>query len=150
MYKMCFYMVFWKNKSICDSHLALRMKLILTLCKLDKAIYGLKQAPRAWYSKLSSKLIELGFHASKSDTFLFIYSEQGVTLFMLIYVDNIIVTGNSRRRWQHHLVISSKILLSKILEIYTIFFWHRSEARSRGYSVVTGKVCLGNFEPSRY
>ena len=41
---------------------------------------------------------------------------------MLIYVDDIIVTGNSRRRWQHHLVISNKILLSKILEIYTIFF----------------------------
>ena len=91
------------------------------VCKLDKAIYGLKQAPRAWYSKLSSKLIELGFQASKSDTSLFIYSKQGVTLFMLIYVDDIIVTGNSRRRWQHHLVISSMILLSKILEIYTIF-----------------------------
>ena len=75
------------------------------VCKLDKAIYGLKQAPRAWYSKLSSKLIELGFQASKSDTSLFIYSKHGVTLFMLIYVDDIIVTGNSRRRWQHHLVI---------------------------------------------
>ena len=45
---------------------------------------------------MSSKLIELGFHASKSDTSLFIYSKQGVTLFMLIYVDDIIVTGNSK------------------------------------------------------
>ena len=33
------------------------------VCKLDKAIYGLKQAPRAWYSRLSSKLIDLGFKA---------------------------------------------------------------------------------------
>lgn len=40
------------------------------VCKLDKAIYGLKQAPRAWYSRLSSKLIALGFRASKSDTYL--------------------------------------------------------------------------------
>jgi histone deacetylase 1/2 len=37
------------------------------VCKLDKAIYGLKEAPRAWYSQMSSKLINLGFKASKSD-----------------------------------------------------------------------------------
>jgi histone deacetylase 1/2 len=65
------------------------------VCKLDKALYGLKQAPRAWYSRLSSKLIELGFRSSKSDTSLFIYSKNGVTIFMLIYVDAIIVTSSS-------------------------------------------------------
>uniref|UniRef100_A0A8R7JUR9 Reverse transcriptase Ty1/copia-type domain-containing protein n=1 Tax=Triticum urartu TaxID=4572 RepID=A0A8R7JUR9_TRIUA len=31
------------------------------VCKLDKALYGLKQAPRAWYSRLSTKLQQLGF-----------------------------------------------------------------------------------------
>ena len=43
------------------------------VCKLDKAIYGFKQAPQAWYSRLSSKLLDLGFVTSKSDTSLFIY-----------------------------------------------------------------------------
>jgi hypothetical protein len=38
------------------------------VCKLDKALYGLKQSPRALYSRLSSKLIALGFQASKADT----------------------------------------------------------------------------------
>jgi hypothetical protein len=65
------------------------------VCKLDKALYGLKQAPRAWYARLSTKLIGLGFKASKSDTSLFIYSKNGVTIFMLIYVDDIIVTSSS-------------------------------------------------------
>lgn len=43
------------------------------VCKLRKALYGLKQAPRAWFSRLSTRLLELGFHGSKSDTSLFIY-----------------------------------------------------------------------------
>jgi hypothetical protein len=51
------------------------------VCKLDKALYGLKQAPRAWYSRLSSKLQELGFVPSKADTSLFFFSQGGVTIF---------------------------------------------------------------------
>jgi histone deacetylase 1/2 len=66
------------------------------VCKLDKALYRLKQAPRAWYARLSTKLCGLGFKASKSDTSLFIYSKHGVTIFMLIYVDDIIVTSSSQ------------------------------------------------------
>jgi histone deacetylase 1/2 len=66
------------------------------VCKLDKALYGLKQAPRAWYSRLSSKLVALGFVASKSDTSLFIYRKRSVTIFMLIYVDDIIVASSSQ------------------------------------------------------
>jgi histone deacetylase 1/2 len=66
------------------------------VCKLDKAIYGLKQAPRAWYSRLSSQLVRYGFSASKSDTSLFIYRKFNVTMFMLIYVDDIIVVSSSQ------------------------------------------------------
>lgn len=65
------------------------------VCQLDKAIYGLKQAPRDWYARLSSKLIDLGYKASKSETSLFIYQMSGVTIYMLIYVDDIIVTSSS-------------------------------------------------------
>jgi hypothetical protein len=60
------------------------------VCRLDKIIYGLKQAPRAWYSKLSIKLLHLGFVTSKGDTSLFIYSKRGITIFLLIYVDEIL------------------------------------------------------------
>jgi hypothetical protein len=64
------------------------------VCKLDKALYGLKQAPRAWYSRFSTKLKTLRFKASKADTSLFIYSKGGVTTFLLVYVDDIIVTSS--------------------------------------------------------
>lgn len=66
------------------------------ICRLDKALYGLKQAPRAWYSRLSSKLMALGFVASKSDTSLFIYRKSSITIYMLIYVDDIIVASSSQ------------------------------------------------------
>jgi hypothetical protein len=63
------------------------------VCKLDKALYGLKQAPRAWYSRLSSKLQSLGFILSKADTSLFFYNKGGTSIFVLIYVDDIIVAS---------------------------------------------------------
>jgi histone deacetylase 1/2 len=65
------------------------------ICKLDKALYGLKQAPRAWYSRLSSKLISLGFKSSKADVSLFIFNKGGVTIYLLVYVDDIIVASSS-------------------------------------------------------
>jgi hypothetical protein len=65
------------------------------ICRLDKSLYGLKQAPRAWYSRLSMKLQQLGFVPSKSDTSLFIYNKSTIIIFVLIYVDDIIVRSSS-------------------------------------------------------
>ncbi|KAK1616409.1 hypothetical protein QYE76_021926 [Lolium multiflorum] len=65
------------------------------ICKLDKSLYGLKQAPRAWYSRLSSELQELGFIASKVDTSLFLFRNSDITMFILVYVDDIIVASSS-------------------------------------------------------
>jgi hypothetical protein len=62
------------------------------VCKLQKAIYGLKQAPRAWFSKLSSRLLQLGFCGSRSDSSLFILKHASFTIYVLIYVNDIIIT----------------------------------------------------------
>lgn len=67
------------------------------ICKLDKALYGLKQAPRAWHARLSSKLCDLGFKASKADISLFFHSKGGVNMFVLIYVDDIIVASSTQK-----------------------------------------------------
>ena len=65
------------------------------ICKLDKTLYGLKQAPRAWFARLSTKLHQLGFIPSKADTSLFLFNKSGVVIYLLIYVDDIIVTSSS-------------------------------------------------------
>ena len=75
------------------------------VCKLNKVIYGLKQAPRSWFQKLSSTLNNLGFSATKSDPSLFTKFTNNITIFILIYVDDIIITGSSSAAITH--VISS-------------------------------------------
>ncbi|RVW83187.1 Retrovirus-related Pol polyprotein from transposon RE1 [Vitis vinifera] len=64
------------------------------VCKLRKAIYGLKQAPRAWYHELCKFFIASGFHNSHADTSLFVLNTSGNLLYLLVYVDDIILTGN--------------------------------------------------------
>lgn len=64
------------------------------VCLLSKALYGLKQSPRAWFHTLSSTLTDLGFHASRYDPSLFILRSPGRTMVILVYVDDIIVTGS--------------------------------------------------------
>jgi histone deacetylase 1/2 len=66
------------------------------VCKLDKAIYGLKQALCAWYAQLCGKLESLGFVPSKVVTSLFYYSNRKHTMFVLVYVDDIIVASSSQ------------------------------------------------------
>jgi hypothetical protein len=63
--------------------------------KLHKALYSLKQSPWAWFSRLSEKLIQLGFIGSKANSSLFIYQKNSVTMYLLIYVDDIIITGSA-------------------------------------------------------
>jgi Reverse transcriptase (RNA-dependent DNA polymerase) len=65
------------------------------VCKLNRSLYGLKQAPRAWYSRFASYLVSLGFVEAKSDTSLFILRRGVDTVYLLLYVDDIILTASS-------------------------------------------------------
>lgn len=64
------------------------------VCKLHKALYGLKQAPRAWYSTFSSFLLTQGFYHSYSDPSLFVKKTSTSITILLIYVDDILLTGS--------------------------------------------------------
>ncbi|KAJ9552322.1 hypothetical protein OSB04_016367 [Centaurea solstitialis] len=65
------------------------------VCRLRKALYGLKQAPRAWYQRFAVYLSSLGFLSSKTDTSLFTYHHGSDTIYLLLYVDDIILTASS-------------------------------------------------------
>ena len=61
------------------------------VCQLQKSLYGLKQARRAWFLKLSTYLLSLGFSTSKTETSLFFKYHNKIPYFFLIYVDDILL-----------------------------------------------------------
>eukprot|EP00253_Pinus_taeda_P028689 PITA_28689 len=64
------------------------------VCRLKKALYGLKQAPRAWYSRIDSYLLENGFDKCEGEPTVYIKENDGKILIVVLYVDDIIFTGN--------------------------------------------------------
>jgi histone deacetylase 1/2 len=91
-------------------------------CRLVRSLYGLKQAPRTWHARLSSVLGSLGFSPSATDTSLFILQRPDITIFLLVYVDDIIVLSSfaSAIPWLIEQLRLRSLL--KILE-YCIIFW---------------------------
>jgi hypothetical protein len=65
------------------------------VCLLKKSLYGLKQAPRAWYQRFTDFVATLGFSHSVCDHSLFIYHHGDDTAYILLYVDDIILTASS-------------------------------------------------------
>ena len=61
---------------------------------LKKALYGLKQAPRAWYERMDSHLMQLGFSRSQSEATLYARNKDDEVLVVSIYVDDMLVTGS--------------------------------------------------------
>lgn len=65
------------------------------VCRLHKSLYGLRQAPRCWFAKLTTALKEYGFVQSVKDYSLFFYKKGPTRLHILIYVDDLLITGTS-------------------------------------------------------
>ena len=64
------------------------------VCLLYKSLYGLKQAPRVWYQRFAGFDQRSGFTASVSDMSLFVYKEGPDVAYLLLYVDDIILTAS--------------------------------------------------------
>lgn len=64
------------------------------VCKLKKAIYGLRQAPRSWYSRFSMFIVSQGFKLCHLDNSLFVKRSNKSIIILLIYIDDILITGS--------------------------------------------------------
>ncbi|XP_019054960.1 PREDICTED: uncharacterized protein LOC109115420 [Nelumbo nucifera] len=69
--------------------------------KLHRSLYGLRQAPRAWFTRLHNFLISHDFIESKVDASLFIHHTSCDITLLLIYIDDIIITGSNSTLIEH-------------------------------------------------
>jgi histone deacetylase 1/2 len=112
------------------------------VCKLQRALYGLKQSPRAWYARLSSRLHQLGFKSSKADTSLFIFSQGGVYIYTLVYVDDIVIASSSSAAVDKLVHALSDTFPIKDLGVLEYFLGLEASRNSGGMTLTQRKYAL--------
>nr|GEZ27512.1 putative ribonuclease H-like domain-containing protein [Tanacetum cinerariifolium] len=65
--------------------------------RLKRSLYGLKQSPRAWFGRFTLAMKKYGFKQSNSDHTLFLKHKEGRVTCLIIYVDDMIITGNDEK-----------------------------------------------------
>jgi hypothetical protein len=64
------------------------------VCKLKKSLYGLKQSPRAWFGRFTQSMRQFGYKQSNSDHTLFFKHHNSRITVLIIYVDDMVITGD--------------------------------------------------------
>jgi hypothetical protein len=88
------------------------------VCRLKKALYGLKQAPRAWYGRIDSFLMILGFTKSKVDSNIYFKIMDNEPVILLLYVDDLFLTG------EENLIVECKRRLASEFEMKDLGLMH--------------------------
>lgn len=70
------------------------------VCRLIKSIYGLKQAARVWNEQLNDILQNLGFKQSEADLCLYIKIELEGALYIVVYVNDLLIAGKTVKQIQ--------------------------------------------------
>ncbi|CAN1263655.1 Retrovirus-related Pol polyprotein from transposon TNT 1-94 [Linum perenne] len=112
------------------------------VCKLNKSLYGLKQASRQWNFKLTEFLLGSGYSQSKCDYSLFTKSVNGLFIAVLVYVDDIIITGTDLPTIQSLKTQLDKAFTIKDLGSLKYFLGLEIARSSKGISVCQRKYAL--------
>ena len=116
------------------------------VCRLKKALYGLKQSPRAWFDRFLKAMLRFGYKQSHADHTMFIKRSNGKIAILIVYVDDIIMTGDDMNE-----IISLKALLAQEFEIKDLgsmkYFLGMEVARSnKGIFISQRKYILDLLE----
>ena len=88
-------------------HLGLLLRGSGLVCKLRRSLYGLKQSPRAWFGRFSSVVQEFCMTRSTANhSVLYHHMSSGQCIYLIVYVDDIVITGNDQngiQRLKQHL-----------------------------------------------
>ncbi|GJV55849.1 ribonuclease H-like domain-containing protein [Tanacetum coccineum] len=64
------------------------------VCLIQRSLYKLKQAPHTWFQRFAGYATRAGFYHSHCDSSLFIYRQGSQVAYLLLYVDDIILTAS--------------------------------------------------------
>ena len=64
------------------------------LCKFKKYLYGLKQSPRMWFQKFDTFILGLGFTRRKADHCVYFNLICDYVVYLVLYVDDMLLAGN--------------------------------------------------------
>jgi hypothetical protein len=112
------------------------------VCKLIKSLYGLRQASRKWYEKLTSLLIDQGYCQSNSDYSLFTQKNGSNFTALLVYVDDIILAGNSLHEFTRIKKVMDNEFRIKDLGQLRYFLGIEVAHSKTGISICQRKYCL--------
>jgi len=112
------------------------------VCRLNISIYGFKQASRQWYKALWDALLGFGFIHSATDNSLFIYKSDDILCYCLVYIDDIIVIGNSDSFVDGIIQqLRSIFLIKNMGSLYFFFFFvNRSDPNTTRFVLVTTQI----------
>jgi hypothetical protein len=105
-------------------------------------LYGLKQASRKWYEKLTSLLVREGYKQSNSDYSLFTLSHKDNFTALLIYADDIILSGTCVEEIQRIKSILDSSFKIKDLGTVKYFLGLEVAHSKEGISISQRKYCL--------
>ena len=71
------------------------------VCLLSRLLYGLRQAPRAWFQRFVEHALSIGFRQTCTDSSLFVYKRGNAMAYLLLYVDDMILSASSQELLQH-------------------------------------------------
>ena len=111
-------------------------------CKLLKSLYGLKQASRKWYEKLSILLLSCGYQQAQADHSLFLKIEKSAFTALIVYVDDIVLAGNSIEEMNNIKRILHSNFRIKDLGILKYFLGLEVAHSDTGISLCQRKYCL--------
>nr|GEV54552.1 hypothetical protein [Tanacetum cinerariifolium] len=65
------------------------------VCKLKRSIYGLKQASRQWNKRFDDETKKFGFTQNREEPCVYLKASGSNIIFLILYVDDILIMGNS-------------------------------------------------------
>jgi hypothetical protein len=89
------------------------------VCRLKKSLYGLKQSPRAWFGRFRKEICSLGYRQSNADHTLFFKRRNGKITILVVYVDDMVITGDDEME-----ILHLKKMLAKSFEVKDLGHLH--------------------------